>query len=121
NTGEALVTVGARPDEGEAMAAGDVVNTAARLQAAAPDNGILVGESTYRATRQAIDYRDAQPVAAKGKEEPVAVWEALQARARFGVDVPNEARTALVGRGRELGILRDALLRVREERSPQLV
>ena len=39
NTGEALVTLGARPSEGEAMAAGDVVNTAARLQAAAPLNG----------------------------------------------------------------------------------
>ena len=35
NTGEALVLLGARPSEGEGMAAGDVVNTAARLQAAA--------------------------------------------------------------------------------------
>ena len=52
NTGEALVTLGARPAEGEGMAAGDVVNTAARLQAAAPVNGILVGERTFRATRR---------------------------------------------------------------------
>ena len=52
NTGEALVRVGARPAEGEAMVAGDVVNTAARMQTAAPVNGILVGESSYRATRQ---------------------------------------------------------------------
>src|SRR4051794_28845626 len=50
-TGEALVLLGARPGEGEGMAAGDVVNTAARLQSAAPVNGIFVGESTYRATR----------------------------------------------------------------------
>src|SRR5262249_1114150 len=50
NTGEALVTMGARPDQGEGMAAGDVVNTAARLQTAAPVNGILVGERTFRAT-----------------------------------------------------------------------
>src|ERR687887_1318902 len=50
-TGEALVQLGARPAEGEGMAAGDVVNTAARLQAAAPVNGILVAEATYRATR----------------------------------------------------------------------
>ena len=64
NTGEALVALGARPQEGEAMASGDVVNTAARLQAAAPVNGILVGETTYRATRHVIDYRDAAPVAA---------------------------------------------------------
>src|SRR5207302_7240776 len=49
-TGEALVNVAARPDLGEEMAAGDVVNTAARLQRAAPVNGVLVGETTYRAT-----------------------------------------------------------------------
>src|SRR2546423_11177364 len=47
-TGEALVLLGARPGEGEGMAAGDVVNTAARLQAAAPVNGVLVGEPTHR-------------------------------------------------------------------------
>ena len=121
NTGEALVTLGARPTEGEGMAAGDVVNTAARLQAAAPVNGVLVGERTFRATRAAIDYRQAPAVSAKGKREPVAVWEAVQVRARFGVDVPHQAPTALVGRERELGVLRDALARVRAERSPLLV
>ena len=121
NTGAALVLLGARPAQGEGMAAGDVVNTAARLQAAAPVNGILVGERTFRQTRAVIDYREAAPVAAKGKRDPVAVWEALQARARFGVDVPHQARTVLVGRERELGVLRDALARVRAERSPQLV
>ena len=52
NTGEALVNLAARPDAGEGMAAGDVVNTAARLQSAAPMNGILVGETTYRATAE---------------------------------------------------------------------
>ena len=103
------------------MAAGDVVNTAARLQAAAPVNGILVGERTFRATRAVIEYREAEPVAAKGKKELVPVWEALQARARFGVEIPHQARTALVGRERELHVLRDALARVRAERTPQLV
>src|SRR6266581_1157683 len=63
-TGEALVTLGARPSEGEGMAAGDVVNTAARLQNAAPVDGILVDEATYRATRRAIDYREAESVTA---------------------------------------------------------
>jgi class 3 adenylate cyclase/tetratricopeptide (TPR) repeat protein len=121
STGEALVTMGARPAAGEGMAAGDVVNTAARLQAAAPVNGILVGERTFRATRATIEYRDADPVAAKGKREPVLVWEAVAARARLGVDVPFEARTTLVGREREVGALHDALTRVRAERTPQLV
>src|SRR5918994_2334842 len=52
-TGEALVALGARPAEGEGMASGDVVNTAARLQSAAPVDGIIVGEQTYRATERA--------------------------------------------------------------------
>jgi len=121
HTGEALVTLDARPVQGEGMAAGDVVNTAARLQAAAPVNGVLVGERTFRATRAVIEYREAPPVAAKGKKEPVAAWEALAARARSGVGLPDQARTALVGRDRELGVLRDVLARVRAERSAQLV
>src|SRR5258708_11135573 len=53
-TGEALVLLGARPGEGEGMAAGDVVNTAPRLQSAAPVNGVLVGETTHRATPDLI-------------------------------------------------------------------
>ena len=69
------------------MVAGDVVNTAARLQSNAPVNGILVGESTWRATRDAIDYRPAEPVQAKGKAEPVEAWEAVEARGRVGVDI----------------------------------
>jgi AAA ATPase domain len=121
NTGEALVTLGAQPSEGEAMAAGDFVNTAVRLQAAAPLNGVLVGEQTYRATAQAIDYRRAEPVIGKGKREPIRAWEALQARSRFGVDVSQRAVAPLVGRGREFELLVSTLARVREERSPQLV
>jgi class 3 adenylate cyclase/tetratricopeptide (TPR) repeat protein len=119
-TGEALVSLGARASEGEGIVAGDVVNTAARLQTAAPVNGILVDEVTRRATRQAIDYREADPVEAKGKSEPVQVWEAREARSRVAVDVAQEG-APLVGRGRELDFLRDALARAKDERSPQLV
>jgi class 3 adenylate cyclase len=121
NTGEALVALGARPGEGDAMVAGDVVNTAARLQSAAPVNGILVGEATYRATRNAIEYRDAQAVEAKGKAEPVKVWEAIAARSRFGSDVEQKLRMPLVGRERERGLLADALGHARTEQSAQLV
>ncbi|TML51058.1 MAG: hypothetical protein E6G15_13035, partial [Actinobacteria bacterium] len=102
------------------MAAGDVVNTAARLQSAAPIDGILVDETTYRATRDVIHYEEADPVSAKGKAEPVPVWEAKEARARFGTDVV-QTGAPLVGRRRELDLLADALARAREERSPQLV
>ena len=121
NTGVALVALGASAVEGEAMVSGDVVNTAARLQSAAPVNGILVGEATYRATRQAIDYRDAPPVDAKGKAEPVKVWEAVGARSRFGTDVEQKLRTPLVGRERERSLLADAFERARREQSAQLV
>ena len=120
-TGEALVTLGARPSEGEAMASGDVVNTAARVQTHAEVNGILVDETTYRATRDAISFADHEPIVAKGKREPVSIWAVVEARSRLGVDVVRGAQRELVGRTRELGILRESLARVREERRPQLV
>src|SRR5256714_8847648 len=120
-TGEALVRLSAKREQGETVATGDVVNTAARLQAAAPVNGVLADESTYRATRLAIDYREVESVEAKGKADPIPVWQALDARARFGVDVSHHARAELVGRERELSVLRDAFDRARHERIPQLV
>jgi predicted ATPase/class 3 adenylate cyclase len=120
-TGEAFIALAARPQEGEGMASGDVVNTAARLQAAAPMNGILVDETTYRATERVIAYGVAPPVEAKGKTEPIAVWEAVEAKARFGVDVRQLGSTPLVGRQVELDVLVAALGRVRREQEPQLV
>src|SRR5919198_168078 len=78
NTGEALVTLGARPELGESMVAGDVVNTASRLQSAAPVGGVIVGSETYATTREAIEYEQAAPVEAKGKTEPVEAWLAVR-------------------------------------------
>jgi class 3 adenylate cyclase/tetratricopeptide (TPR) repeat protein len=120
-TGEALVSLGARLTHGESLVVGDVANTAARLQAAAPVNGILVSEPTYRATERVIRYRDAPSVEAKGKAAPVRVWEAVEARSRVGVDVRGLAPTPLVGREHELELLRGSLARARRERSTQLV
>jgi class 3 adenylate cyclase/tetratricopeptide (TPR) repeat protein len=120
NTGDALVNIDARPELGEGMVAGDVVNTASRLQSSAPTNGILVGESTFRATRHVIDYRDHASVEAKGKAEPVPVWEVAEAKARVGVDVSGPG-TALVGRERERDLLLSTFDRVRREPSTQLV
>jgi class 3 adenylate cyclase/tetratricopeptide (TPR) repeat protein len=121
NTGEVLVNLDARPDAGEGMATGDVVNTASRLQSDAPVNGIFVGDTTYRATSQTIDYREHAPVDAKGKEAPIPVWEVAQARAAFGVDLAPAERTPLVGRERELDQLVATLARARQQRSPELV
>jgi class 3 adenylate cyclase/tetratricopeptide (TPR) repeat protein len=121
NTGEALVSLGASPLQGEGMAAGDVVNTAARLQSSAPVDGILVGETTYLATERAIEYGARETVEAKGKTEPVPAWEAVEARSRFGVDLTRRVDTTLVGRERELTLLRDALDRARHQDEAQLV
>jgi class 3 adenylate cyclase len=119
NTGEVLVSLGARPSEGESMVAGDLVNSAQRIESAAPANGILVGVSTYRATRDAIDYRDAQPIVAKGKREPITVWEAIAPRA--GVVVERMEGAPLIGRDRELSLVNSTLARVKSAREPQLV
>src|SRR5438477_418024 len=69
--GERVVIRAARPREAWRPTASDVINTAARVRSAAPVDGILVGEQTYRATRALFDYRDADPIATKGKSEPV--------------------------------------------------
>jgi hypothetical protein len=121
HSGEALVSRGARVEVGEAMVAGDVVNTAARLQTAAPVNGVLVGETTYHATAHAIEYRNVGSVQAKGRSEPVPAWEAVEAKARFGLDVEQKPLSELVGREDEVALLARALARVRREREPQLV
>jgi class 3 adenylate cyclase/tetratricopeptide (TPR) repeat protein len=121
NTGEAVVTIGARPAEGEAMVAGDVVNTAARLQQHAPVNGVVVGETTYRATRDLFEYEALDSVSAKGKSAPVALWHAKAARRRFGVDVEPAARTPLIGRDDDLALLQSTYARTLRESSTQLV
>ena len=123
DTGEALVTLGARPSEGEGMAAGDVVNTAARLQAAAPVNGILVGERTYRATRDAIEYRDGRAGRGEGQGGAGPGLGGGRGRAsRFGVDVAPDRRARSSAASASSALLRDALDRARRtSAAPQLV
>ena len=70
-----------------------------------------------RATERAIDYAEASMIDAKGKSLPIAVWHA--ARARVGVERLSD--TPLVGRERELTLLRSTWSRVAEEREPQLM
>ena len=119
NTGEALVVVDARPSEGEGFAAGDVMNTAARLQSAAPADGIVVGEETYRATAHAIEYRPAEPIKAKGKAEPVPVWEVLGTTE--AAPAPRRASAVpLVGREADLASLEELWEQVWQARSQRL-
>src|SRR2546423_3344686 len=103
-TGEALVVGGAGTTEGGGGGAGEVITPAARLQGAAPVNGIVVGELTYRATRDAVEFRDAEPIAAKGKSEPVPIWEVV--RLRDEMLAASDSAPTLVGRAAELQHLR---------------
>ncbi len=119
NTGEAIVSLGARPELGESMVAGDVVNTASRLQSAAPLNGIVVGEQTYRATRAAIAYEPSEPVVAKGKEQPIQAWIAIRPTTEVGTRP--SADTGMVGRDFELAILEAIWGRAVSEGRPHLV
>ena len=119
NTGEAIVELDARPGHGEAMVAGDVVNTAARLQSAAPVGSVLVGEETYAATRNAVEYRPAQPVLAKGKSAPVRAWLAVRATSQAG-ERPM-APVPMIGRDRELAVLTGIWERVTDEARSQFV
>ena len=91
-TGEALIRLDARPEAGEGMASGDVVNTAARLQSAAPVNGILADETTYRATRHDDRLRGGAGGRGEGKGQARSrCGRRVKARARFGVDIAHEA------------------------------
>jgi len=118
NTGEAIVAVEAARGGG-ALATGDVVNTASRLQSAAPVGRLLVGAETQRATRHAIRYEEFEPVDAKGKADAVRAWLAVEP-SLAPAERPAGA-TPLVGRVRELELLRTLWTRALTERRPHLV
>jgi class 3 adenylate cyclase/tetratricopeptide (TPR) repeat protein len=115
-TGEALIDLRADARAGEGVAAGDVVNTGFRIAAAAPPDRILVDETTYYATRDAISYRSSPPARGKGKSEPLAVWE-VEGR----MEARRDRLPPFVGREEELRVLREALERARADRSVGLV
>ncbi len=116
NSGE--VMAGAVGDRYTVM--GDVVNVAARLQAAGRPGAVTVGESTYRASREAIAYDRLDPLALKGKEETVPAWEATATltEPRRGA---LRAQTPLIGREEEAGLLSQLVDRVQREGRPHLV
>jgi class 3 adenylate cyclase/tetratricopeptide (TPR) repeat protein len=118
DTGEAIVSV-EHARTGGALATGDVVNTASRLQNAAPPGRVVVGAETHRATRNAVRYEELAAVAAKGKGDPVPAWLAVEA-----VTGPAErplGDAPLVGRNRELELLQSVWNRAVHEARPHLV
>src|SRR5204862_2872560 len=74
-TGEAAVTIGA---EGQGMVAGDLVNTASRVQSSAPPGTVYVGEATRRATEDTVVFEEAGSFELKGKEGLTPLWRALR-------------------------------------------
>jgi class 3 adenylate cyclase len=119
-TGEAVVSVGARPELGEGMVAGDVVNTAARIQSQGPVDGVAVGAGTYKAARRVFAFEPLPPIAAKGKERPVSVWRAVAALASVGSVVTSPV-TPFLGRELDFALLRDVFDKTVAEPSVQLV
>ena len=118
-SGEAAVTPG-RTEEG--MVAGDLVNTASRLQSVAPSGVVLVGESTYTATRAAVAYEHAGEQLLKGKRAPVAAWQALRVVARVGGEGREEGlEPPFVGRDEEIRQLKDQLHAAEREQKLRMV
>ncbi len=118
-TGEAAVTIGAI---GEGMVAGDMVNTASRLQGMAPPDVVLVGEATMHAASRAIAFEPAGDQLLKGKAAPVPAWRALRVVAERGGRGRSEAVEApFVGRDDELRLLKDLYHTTARDRRVRLV
>jgi class 3 adenylate cyclase/predicted ATPase len=118
-TGEAAVALNAT---NQGMVAGDLVNTASRIQAGAEPGGVLVGEETMRATESAIDYAEIGPQQLKGKEEPVRLWRALRVVGLVGGTVrATEIEPPFVGRESELRLTKQLYHATTDERRPHLV
>ncbi|MBA3307936.1 MAG: zinc ribbon domain-containing protein, partial [Chloroflexi bacterium] len=104
-TGEAAVTIGA---QGQGMVAGDLVNTASRLQSIAPPGAVLVGEATQRAACEAIAFEPLGDRPLKGKSAPVPAFRALRVIAKRGGAGRSQGLEApFVGRENELRLLKD--------------
>jgi class 3 adenylate cyclase len=118
-TGEAAVTIGAT---NQGMVAGDIVNTAARLQSAAQPGSVLVGEATQRATSGSIVFEEAGEQVLKGKASPVPAWRALRVVAeRGGRNRSDTLEAPFVGRDEELRQIKDLFHASARERKPRLV
>ena len=118
NTGEVVVG-GADSASDQRLATGDAVNVAARLEQAAAPGEILLGASTYGIVGELVVAEAAEPIAAKGKSEPLAAWRLVAVRP----DVPaftRPIRTPFVGRSEELAVLGEAFEKAVRARTCEL-
>jgi class 3 adenylate cyclase/tetratricopeptide (TPR) repeat protein len=118
-TGEAAVTIGA---QGQGMVAGDLVNTASRLQSVAAAGSVLVGESTYLATKGSIAFEDGGQHVVKGKELPLKAWKALRVTAgRRGTRWTDVLEPPFVGRDEEFRLVKELFHATAREGKPRLL
>lgn len=109
-TGEVLVPGGDTPILGDAM------NTASRLQSAAPPGSVLIGEPTWKLVRDAVVAQVIEPLHVKGKAEPVPAWRVAAVQ-----PVTNRNATPFVGRDRQMRMLEEALSDAIDARAGVLV
>ncbi len=118
-TGEAVATVGA---VGQGLVAGDLVNTAARLQSAAEPGTVLVGEGTFRSASGAVAFAALDPLTVKGKRDPVPAWQALRVVSEVGgAGRGTGQESPFVGRDEELRLAKDLLHATGREGRPRLL
>jgi class 3 adenylate cyclase/predicted ATPase len=118
-TGEVAVTLGAAH---EGMVAGDAVNTAARVQAAAGPAQVLVDTATQRLAGGAVGFADAGEHALKGKAEPQRLWRATRVLSWVGIAQRVDGLEApLTGRDAELRTIRELFHAAAERKVPRLV
>jgi class 3 adenylate cyclase/tetratricopeptide (TPR) repeat protein len=118
-TGEAAVTIGAT---NQGMVAGDLVNTASRLQSVAQPGSVLVGEATQRAASMAIVFEEAGERMLKGRASPVMAWRAVRVVAeRGGRNRAETLEAPFVGRDEELRLLKDLFHATTRDRRARLV
>ncbi len=118
-TGEAAVALAA---DGQGMVAGDLVNTASRLQSVAPPGSVLAGEATVRASESAIAYEPVGEQLLRGKQLPIAAWRAVRVVAgRGGYGRSTRLEPPFVGRDDELRLLKEMLHATGRDRRARLV
>ena len=116
HTGE---VVAGDPTTGQRLVTGDTVNTAARLEQAAPECEVLLGETTYRLVRHAVEVEEVEPLELKGKAERVPAYRLLSVQQAETVE--RRLDRPLVGREKELAVLTDQLSAAARDRSCRLV
>jgi class 3 adenylate cyclase/tetratricopeptide (TPR) repeat protein len=118
-SGEAAVTLGAK---GQGMVAGDLVNTASRIQSAAQPGTVLVGSETKHATESAIEYEPAGVQDLKGKAEPIELWRAVRVVGLVGGAVrAREIEPPFTGRDPELRLIKQLFHASADEKRAHLV